>query len=582
MFNSAHFSRMPSSKKAHTKFKMPSVISGTSNHGELVPIDCYFALPGDIDHTRLNAEIRMSTPIAPIMSQIKGSINVFFVPWRLVWDHSKEFFGENSTSAGPQQNQYKLPVMQFNYGDPDFNVIVGSVSHYLGKPLAKGNEDEDNDDGLRASVLKERAFWLIYSEYYRAEQVMNPVLLFKGDGSDIGTKDGFPLLPSSKVPHVLKDFDYFTTMTRSPEYGPAVELPLGSVAPVFLNPDYSIGEETSSSKTAGLPKINDYDTDNAEIFASDGKIIGSHSGVMHAYDNVLYDDKLVLGDNPVVYDPGKTLLADLSKATAATIDELYLAMAAQAWYHNANYGSRYFEMLEVHYGVSNPDLVMIRPEHIAEFKFDINVQQVLATASTSEGNLGQPGANSLTYIRKNLYNKSFGEHGFVMVLFSTYHQRYYSAGIMREDSYSELFDIYFPEFANIGDQSVLRKELFADGHVEDFADSDNEDVIGYQEAWAELRFRSSRATGLLDPYAASGVNSSQNALRYWILADKFDSSPTLSEEFLLEDRKAISEALVTGESGPDYVWSFYFDRTMMREIPAYSVPGLPGRGRGII
>lgn len=579
MFNSAHFSRMPSSKKAHTKFKMPSVISGTSNHGELIPIDCYFALPGDIDHTRLNGEIRMSTPIAPIMSQIKGSINVFFVPWRLVWDHSKEFFGENSQTAGPQQNNYKIPFRNFNF-DPDDqldSVAVGSVSHYLGKPLAKSSDD---GDGLYASVLKERAFWLIYTEYYRAEQVMNPVLIDKSDGGNIGTKDGIALGVGTKVPHVLKDFDYFTTMTRSPEYGPAVELPLGSVAPVFLDPKYATGAvgDTTRQKVRFKEDV---------MYNLDGK------NFLHGVRGDLFANEYATGDEDEMFDnagelgaayldPNGTMLADLSQATAATIDELYLAMAAQAWYHNANYGSRYFEMLEVHYGVSNPDLVMIRPEHIAEFKFDINVQQVLATAQTSDGNLGQPGANSLTYIRKNLYNKSFGEHGFVMVLFSTYHQRYYSAGIMREDSYSELFDIYFPEFANIGDQAVLRKELYADGHDDDFEDGVNSDVIGYQEAWAELRFRSSRATGLLDPYAESGVNSDQNALRFWILADKFENSPTLSEEFLLEDRKAISEALLTGENGPDYVWSFYFDRTMMRELPVFSVPGLPGRGRGII
>ena len=577
MFNSAHFSRMPSSKKAHTKFKMPSVISGTSNHGELIPIDCYFALPGDIDHTRLNGEIRMSTPIAPIMSQIKGSINVFFVPWRLVWDHSKEFFGENSQTAGPQQNNYKIPQGYFNASD-DNDVVVGSVSHYLGKPLKK---DIDAGDGLHASCLKERAFWLIYSEYYRAEQVMNPVLIDKSDdGTKIGSKDGVDLYFGTKVPHVLKDFDYFTTMTRSPEYGPAVELPLGSVAPVFLDPKYAAGQVGDTTRQKILFK-----DDIMYELSGQNFLNGSNGNLIAQGFNTGDEDQMIdnVGSNGSAYlDPNGTMLADLSKATAATIDELYLAMAAQAWYHNANYGSRYFEMLEVHYGVSNPDLVMIRPEHIAEFKFDINVQQVLATAATEEGQIGQPGANSLTYIRKNLYNKSFGEHGFVMVLFSTYHQRYYSAGIMREDFYEELFDIYFPEFANIGDQAVLRKELFADESDGDFISGVNSDVIGYQEAWAELRFRPSRATGLLDPYAKSGVNSDQNALSYWILADKFESSPTLNEEFLLEDRNAISKALVSGENGPDYVWSFYFDRTMMREIPAFSVPGLPGRGRGII
>lgn len=538
MYNTAHFSRMPRAKIPGTRMKKPQIVAGTSLHGKIVPLFCNLVMPGAVDSNFANGVIWMSNPIRPLLSQIKGKINVFFVPLRLVWDHTKEFFGENTTSAGPQQVQYKIPMAD---AQGRGTVVVGSVSHYLGKPLSIGSGVLKNDT-IPMSVLKERAFWIVYSEYYRHQQVQNPVLLSKDDTGTIGTLNGTPLYFSTLCPNCLKDFDYFTTGTVSPNYGGEVLLPLGSVAPVYLY---------GSTHFDAVDPIFD--------------------GAEAAHDSI----DLGAGASPARYKTEVNvvtagsitgqLYTDLSQATAAKIDDLYTAMAAQAFYHNMNYGSRYFERLEISYGVSNPDLVLDRPEHVSEFTFDIFVQDVISQAgATADTNtkLGQPGAVSKTVIRKKLYNHSFGEWGFVIALFNTYHERYYSAGIEREDLLEEMLEFYTPEFANRGDDSIYDAEIVAAGGKTTFA---------YQEPYSWHRYYKNRVTGLLDPMASAPLGP-------WVLAEKYTSIPTLSSSFLEENRDAIKNALVSGENGPDFIWSFNFQHTEVLPMPAYSKPGIPRFG----
>lgn len=526
MFNTAHFSRMPRANIPGTRMKKPQIVAGTSLHGKIVPLFCNMVMPGQVDSNFCNGVIWMSNPIHPLLTQIKGKINVFYVPMRLVWEHTKEFFGENTTASGPQTTEYKIPLGSVNdVGDGTF-VTPGTVSHYLGKPITT-----EYNEYSKMSILKERAFWLVYSEYYRHEQTMNPVLLDKSDSLEIGTLDSALLDFGSVCPDCLKDFDYYTTATISPTFGGEVLLPLGSVAPVYY-------EDASSDEGIG------------------GNLVISHQSSNSTFD---FNTSSLGSGNGKLY-------ADLSTATAAKLDDLYTAMAANAWYHNSNYGSRYFESIEVHYGVSNPDLVVERPEHVSEFTFDIVVQDVVSTAGASSDDttkLGQPGAVSKTVIRKKLYNHSFGEWGFVIGILNTYHQRYYSAGIAREDLYEDLFDLYFPEFANRADDAIFDDEVFFGAGRGSF---------GFQEAYADRRYYLNRVTGLLDPQA-------QAPLGPWVLAEKYESKPTLSKSFLLENRDAISEALVSGEDGPDYIWSFNFEHKEILPMPAYSKPGIPRFGR---
>jgi len=565
-FNNALFARMPQNKIGHSLFKKPKTNAGTMMHGDIVPIKCELVAPGSVIKEKIYGNIRMSTPIAPLYSSIKVSFNAFFVPLRLIWDHTKEFFGENTTGTSPIVNTYSIPKRVLNSKNfTNTQVKVHSVSHYLNKPLYKGSTIDSGDATTQGkiSVLKERAYWAVINRWYRHEQVQNPIIVSKLDNETIATKNGSQLGFDAPCQKCLKDFDYFTTMTRYPQFGPDVTLPLGSVAPIIgASTTHSVG----SNKIVFEPDVGGFSA-GFYVDGANGKLARTNNSPGNGVSNA---------------DITKTnLVADLSSATAATVDELYLAMAAQAWFHNSNYGSRYFEMLEIHYSVSNPDLVLQDPEHIGEAKRYIQVQQVLSTAgatSDSTTKLGQPGANSSTNIEVEFPRHAFGEWGYFIVLANTYHERYYSAGVLREDTYSDLFDFFFPEFSNIGDQGVLRDELYysSDNLL------DRSDIIGFQEAWSEMRYSPNQLTGLFDPYADANNSSFAGPIKGFVLGEKWSSAPTLSESFLLENRDAISDVLVSGATGPDYLFYFYFDDKVLSEVPLYSVPGLPGRGRGLM
>lgn len=586
MYNTAHFSRMPKTELPGTRMRKPQIASGTSLHGEIVPLFCNLVMPGTVDKNIINGQIWMSSPIAPIMSQIKASINVFFVPLRLVWEHTKEFFGENKTSAGPQNTVYTIPRRTINLSsDSGSQVKVGSISHYLHKPLYKGTADAGAFSN-RVSVLKERAYWLTISEYYRHQQVQNPVLLDKSDSGTIGSLNGVTLDFSTMPAKCLKDFDYFTTGTISPTYGGEALIPLGGLLPVetkaavwdkrfdsdlpsdFYDYELLFGNGTQSSGTRGgiysAPVISGAGVADLGVGSQSNANPGAFTGYPSSQGAHL----------PLV---PANLAVDLSYAKAK-IEDLYTAMAAELFYHNNNYGSRYFEQMEIHYGVSNPDLVMDRPEHVSEFSFDIIVQDVVSSAGATDDattKLGQPGAYSKTFIRKTLYNHSFGEWGFVIGLMNTYHQRYYSAGVPREDLYSELFDFYFPEFANRGDDKIMLGEAYLSNKY------DAELAFAYQEAYADRRYYQATTTGQLDPYCDASVNG-KNPIGRWILAEEWSDRPYFNSEFLTEDRIALASALVSGEEGPDFVWNFNFEHVEILPMPAYSKPGIPRYGRGII
>lgn len=535
------FSMAPNISVPRSRFKMPFNHVTTFDHGKLVPIDCFEILPGDEFKCDFSGLIRMSTPVAPIFGNIKAHVHAFFVPMRLVWEHTKEFYGENKTSAGYQTGSYSIPQMRSGRG---VNVKRNSVMAYLGKPVI----NYSSNGAIKYSCLKERCYFLIWSEYYRAQQLQNPVLLDVSDAGLIGNitnnhgttqnlgNNNYYIDGGCECMNVCKEFDYFTACTTSPQYGSAVTLPLGTVAPVgVLVQSTNMSAGTSVTLTQGAATVGNISPSEAYTGSSDrGKFV-----------------------------------ADLSNATAASINTIRYAFQVQKWLERANFGSRFFEMLNLHYGVTSPDARLQRPEYLGGFDFYINVDQVVATATGNDADgssnlLGQTGAVSVTGVKnKNLFNKAFVEPGYVMVLISTTHERSYCQGIMREDSRTDRFDFYFPEFANLGDQAVLSKELyFAEGN----ANTENAE-LGYQEHWAEYRYRANRVSGEMNPTLTGGLD-------YWTLAEKFSSRPTLSNSFIMEDRNELTRCLLSGAGGPDYIADFFFDYTAIREMPLYTIPGL--------
>lgn len=532
------FSMAPNISVPRSKFRMPFTHSTSFLHGKLVPVDCFEILPGDEFKADFSALIRMATPIAPIMGNIKAHVHAFFVPMRLVWSHTKEFYGENNTSAGYQTQSYSIPSAALGSQND-----VQALSHYLGKPLTSV------DVPTTVSVLKERGYYLIWNEYYRAQQLQNPVLIQTGDTGSIGTiTGGHGLIEAGTntvsigfgtyCMNVCKEFDYFTACTTAPQYGSAVTLPLGTYAPV------GILNNTNSSYSATNPQA-----------------IGSNSS---ASANSFQPLKGVVSN---IVNNNYPLVADLANATAASINTIRYAFQVQKWLERANFGSRFFEMLNLHYGVTSPDARLQRPEYLGGFDFYINVDQVVSMAgydASANQDIGQTGAISVTAVKNhNLFHKAFVEPGYVYLLISTTHERLYSQGILREDSRKDRFDFYFPEFANLGDQAVLAKEIYANNSLANA----NEVNFGYQEHWAEYRYRPNRVSGLLNPNAA-------NSLDFWTLAEKFTNIPTLSNSFIMENRNDLARALTTGSNGPDYIADFHVNYTAIREMPLYTIPGL--------
>lgn len=524
--SNAHFSKMPSVSIPRTMFNMNFTHKTSMLHGDLVPIDCFEVLPGDTFKLELSSLIRMSTPITALMDDLEMSYHAFFIPMRLLWSHTEEFYGANKTSSGYQEAVYKIPAKSvYTAGVPK-----GSVSHYLGKPVAAADSNKANAGRGMVSVLKERAYWLVWSEWYRAQQVQNPFLLTTDDGTNIGSVDGSWKGLQSLPAKVCKEYDYFTASTIAPQYGASVTLPLGSLAPIFVKNQYGT-PLAAGTQIKTLTEASSYQTTEIGVAANEA-----------AY-------------------------ADLSQATAATINSLRYAFAVQKYLERSNYGSRFFEMLKVHYGITSPDARLQRPEYLGGHKFYINIQQVLATADTASGGnttpLGTVGANSVTGDKCFLFSKGFVEPGYVMIMASTRQvNQTYSQGLLREDIKRDRFEFYSPEFANLGDQATLKKEIYLAG------DEGDEQVFGYQEHWAEYRYRPNRVSGSLDPNAP-------NALSFWTLANKFTNQPEFNAAFVQESRDNLARALTTGsDTTADYICDFAFKYTAVRELPAYTIPGL--------
>lgn len=526
MANQKNFAITPSVSISRSKFKRPSQHKTSFNLGDIVPI--YLdadILPGDTVSLDLASLVRMSTPIAPIMDNIFIDYYAFFVPNRLVWNNWKKFMGENTTSFGAAVEP-TYPVVEYGDDDP----IVGVLGDYFGLPYL--------GDGVFAEVsaLPGRAYALIYNEWFRDQNLIAPVVITLGDSSgtyDLGSGDE---AYSGQLFKAAKESDYFTRALPYAQKGSPVSLPLGTTAPVIF--ENKISGSSSSNVNVSFRTVNIV---NGKVQGYDG-------------DNKAY----VMTPNA---SDTRALLVDLQDATAATINQLRFAFQYQKFLEkDALYGTRYWEILKGHFGITAPDASLQRPELLGHFRQHINIDQVLQTSESGTTALGTPGANSVSGKSEHLISKSFVEHGILMILAVARHDQTYGQGINRMWSRRHRTDFYFPVFANLGAQEIKNKEIYANT-------SNGDGIFGYQEAWAEYRYKPSIVTGLLNPANA-------NSLSFWNLANNFGSLPTLSKSFIEQDRTNLARALVTGSSGPDFIADFYFDATFVRPMPMYSIPGL--------
>lgn len=526
----------------------------TFNAGQVIPFYVDEVLPGDTFQVRTSKVVRMQTLLTPVMDNVYLDTYYFFVPNRLVWEHWKQFMGENTESAWIPQVEYEVPQLTA----PANGWEVGTLADYMGVPTGV--------KGLSVSALPFRAYALIMNEWFRSENLTDPLNIPVDDATVQGVNTGNYVSDVAKggKPFVANKFrDYFTSCLPSPQKGPDVTIntaQLGNAPVVPMN-------KPVPKDLLNYPYNVYIPNGNGDFEA------GYHAGSVHrnafggAYwladtGNADLDPTI---DNGVAGYPANLWAQFDNTVSVATINQLRIAFQIQKFYErSARGGSRYIETLKAHFGVTSPDARLQRPEYLGGNRIPVSINQVIQNSGTVSGStpLGDTGAMSLTTDVHSDFTKSFVEHGFVIGVMVARYDHTYQQGIERFWSRKSMFDYYWPEFANIGEQAVLNKEIYAQGNAQD------DEVFGYQEAWADYRYKPSRVSGeMRSSYAQS--------LDVWHLADDYSKMPALSDAWIHEDPATINRVLAVSDNlANQFFCDIYVQNYSTRNMPLYSIPGL--------
>jgi len=516
---SHEFSQSPQANIPRSHFNRSCGYKTTFDAGYLVPVFVDEALPGDTFNCRMTAFARLATPLHPFMDNLFMDSFFFAVPVRLIWNNWQKFNGEQ-TDPG-DSTDYVVPTMT---STAVTGYSSGSLHDYFGLPTEV--------PGLVHSSLWHRAYNLIYNEWFRDENLQDSVVVDLDDG------------PDSPTDYVLlrrgKRHDYFTSALPWPQKGPAVELPLGTYAPIIT--DNTIPELVRTSGTA---------------FTDPDLYWSSAAGYTAAAGGAATSGTVKWGANT-------GLQADLSAATAATINQLREAFQVQKLYErDARGGTRYTEVIRAHFGVISPDARLQRPEYLGGGSTTVNVNPIPQTSSTDattpQGNLAAMGTCS---IHGHGFSKSFTEHCIIIGMIATRADLNYQQGLDRMFSRSTRFDFYWPALSHIGEQEVLNKEIYAVGSANPTQD---DAVFGYQERYAEYRYKPSKITGQFRSNYASTLDS-------WHLAQDFTSLPALNSTFIEENPPV--DRVIAVPAQPHFLFDAFFSLKCARPMPVYSVPGL--------
>lgn len=545
-----HFAQVPHAEIRRSTFKRPFSLLTTMNEGDLVPIYLDEVLPGDTFKINQNSLIRMSTPLYPVMDNCDIDFYYFFVPARLLWKHFPNLMGQNDSTYWAETTEYTTPQTSA----PDGGWDNGTIADYMGIPTGISN--------LKVNSMPFRAYAKIWNEWFRDENLQQPVTQSTGDETTAGSNTGNNLTDAEKggLPlKVGKHKDYFTSCLPSPQKGSGVNIPItGGLAPVAMY------KYTSGAR----PEPPDYK--NVELEERAWYYALPDQNLTGMTMNQIYENGLGIQFQSGYYDVEKHKLAsdyifaNLKDATMANINELRNAIAVQhILERDARTGTRYKEILKGAWGVTSPDARLDRSEYIGGMRVPININQVIQTSATDTTSpQGNTGAYSLTTNSNHMCTYSATEHGYVLGLATIRVQHSYQQGLRRLFTRSTRFSYYDPMLANLGEQAVLNQEIYAQGTEKD------EEVFGYQEAWADYKYRTNEVT-------AEMRSTYTQTLDAWHYADKYSTLPTLSSSWIQEGTENIDRTLaVQSENSHQFICNFYFDNVWTRPMPVYNVPGL--------
>ncbi len=571
----SHFSLLPSAEISRSTFDRSHSVKTSWNVGDVVPFFVDEVLPGDTFQVKSSKVVRLQTLLTPFMDNIYLDTYYYFVPNRLVWKHWKQFMGENTESAWVPQTEYSVPVIK----SPDGGFAVGTIADYMGIPTGVPN--------LEVNALPFRAYALIMNEWFRDQNLQDPLVIPDDDATVQGVNTGDQITDIAKggLPFIAAKYhDYFTSALPSPQKGPDVLIPvsnpkvsLSGSAPVVtganIDPSlFTVADAGHYERMRALSSDKSYKSSSdflssgvaaaGSTYRPDGSLsvgqVGTGSGIIPANLYARLDGSSV----------------DIGSGVMASINQLRLAFQLQKLYErDSRSGSRYIELLKSHFGVTSPDARLQRPEYLGGNRVPINVNQVIQQSGTESSGTpqGNVAAMSLTTDVNYDFVHSFVEHGFVIGVMVARYDHTYQQGLERMWSRKGRFDYYWPALANIGEQAIKNKEIYAQGSAKINPSSNkpyDDEVFGYQEAWADYRYKPNHVTGEMRSSYSQSLDS-------WHLADDYDSMPFLSASWIREDKNVVDRVLAVSSRLSDQLFGdIFIQNRTTRPMPLYSIPGL--------
>lgn len=534
---------------ARSTFRRDHSVKLSFNVGDVIPFYVDEVLPGDTFQVKTSMVARLQTLLTPMMDNLYLDTYFYFVPNRIVWRHWRELMGENTQSAWIPQTEYSVPQVTA----PSGGWSIGSIADYMGIPTGVAN--------LSVNALPFRAYALIMNEWFRDENLSDPLNIPVDDATLAGSNGANYITDVVKggMPFKAAKFhDYFTSALPAPQKGPDVTIPVSQGANL---PVVALDTLVPSPGTETLRMVQQ--TYNSNKFGPYVGVVGS--GASSEYG--LEAKKTAPSPNSVFMPvtPSNLWAIDDGSVSAATINQLRMAFQIQKLYEkDARGGTRYIEILKSHFGVTSPDARLQRPEYLGGNRIPVNINQVVQSSATQSSGtpLGDTAAFSVTTDVHGDFIKSFVEHGFVIGIMVARYDHTYQQGLERFWSRRDRLDYYFPVFANIGEQPILNKEIYAQGTAQD------NEVFGYQEAWADYRYKPSRVAGEMRSKAPTSLD-------VWHLADEYTQLPKLSDAWIREDKTNVDRVLAVTSSVSNQMFAdLYVQCKATRPMPMYSIPGL--------